>query len=130
MRVQMLIPIAGNAEPAYSQPEFSYVAGQIVDIDVELAGYWIASGLAVAVTAPGGPQFVDDEVPAGVIDGDNAIFTLENVPNPPSSLALFNGAGERLRGGGVDYTLTGNQIVYQPAAIPEEGSLHDCSYRY
>ena len=129
MQIEMLVPMSGNADARYNQPEFSYVAGQIVDVAPALGNAWIDAKLAVAVSSPGGPQFAE-EVPAGVIDGVNDTFTLENVPNPPGSLTLFNTAGMKLRSGGVDYTLTGNQIVYAAAAIPPKNALHDCSYRF
>lgn len=130
MQVQMLVAIAGNAMPAYDLPEFSFSCGQLLDLDPGLAAIWIASGFAAAVAENSmGITFVDDEVPEGVIDGVNNLFTLNNAPNPASSLKLYNTAGELLRGGGVDYTLTGNQIAYAPAAIPAKGALHDCWYR-
>jgi hypothetical protein len=40
--------------------------------------------------APGSVTFVDGDPPAGPIDGTNAVFTLAAVPNPPTSLHLYN----------------------------------------
>ncbi len=73
-------------------------------------------------TAPcggGGPQFVDSEVPGGVIDGVNANFTLANTPNPATSLVLFrNGV---VQNPGVDYTLNGPTAQFLAGAVPQPG---------
>jgi len=75
------------------------------------------------------PTFIDNEIPAGAIDGTNRAFTLANTPNPATSLHLqLNGLG--LQGGGVDFTLTGATIVFVPAAIPQSGDSITASYRY
>jgi hypothetical protein len=49
MNVRILMAIAGNAEPQYDQPEFSYQPGQIVAVDPNLGAAWIASGVAESV---------------------------------------------------------------------------------
>ncbi len=48
--------------------------------------------------------FIDAEVPAGTVNGSNTAFTLANVPNPPTSLALFRNGLLLTQGG--DYTLS------------------------
>ena len=73
------------------------------------------------------PGFTDQEVPAGVINGVNATFTLANIPNPPASLALYrNGL---LMEAGVDYTLTSQTIQFQTASIPVTGDALLATYR-
>ncbi len=59
---------------------------------------------------------IDNEVPAGTIDGVNDTFTLANNPNPPDSLELYkNGL---LMYQGLAYNLTGNSIVFTTDYIP------------
>lgn len=60
------------------------------------------------------------ETPAGAIDGVNDTFTLSG---PPGVLLLVQD-GAQLEGGGVDYTLTGDTIVYVPGKIPAATSRH------
>lgn len=49
MKVKMLAPIAGNANPDYNLPDFSFAAGEIVDVNASIANAWLASGLATPV---------------------------------------------------------------------------------
>lgn len=76
----------------------------------------------------GVPNFVDAEVPAGVIDGSNAVFTLANAPNPPESMLLLKN-GLKLRAG-VAFTLTGKTITFVPARKPQIGDILEVHYRY
>ncbi len=71
--------------------------------------------------------FVDSEVPSGTINGSNTIFTLANVPNPPSSLALFRNGLLLTQGG--DYTLASNAVTFQTGALPQTGDVLAASYR-
>lgn len=73
-----------------------------------------------------GTYFVENEVPIGTVNGSNVDFTLADAPNPASSLELVEGASP-LTGGGVDFTLTGDAIVFVMA--PPTGSLMLASYR-
>ena len=65
--------------------------------------------------------FIDGEVPAGTINGTNAAFTLANVPNPSTSLALFRNGLLLTQGG--DYTLSSNAITFQTGALPQPGDV-------
>lgn len=70
--------------------------------------------------------FIDGEVPQGTANGSNASFTLANVPNPPTSLALFrNGL---LLAQGTDYALSANAITFQ-GVLPQTGDVLLASYR-
>lgn len=54
--------------------------------------------------------FVDAEVPTGVINGVNTVFTLSTPPDPPESLRLYlNGI---VQTEGIDYALLGDTITY------------------
>ncbi|HYT08986.1 MAG TPA: hypothetical protein VEL77_15180 [Rugosimonospora sp.] len=69
--------------------------------------------------------FVDAETPRGLVDGTNKIFQLAFAPNPPASLQLFLGGLLLLQG--IDYTLTGPDIVYTTA--PALATWHRAWYR-
>jgi hypothetical protein len=73
------------------------------------------------------PLFIDLETPNGTMNGSNASFTLAKAPNPAASLLLFrNGL---LQKAGVDYTLTGSSVSFQPGSVPQPGDLLQASYR-
>jgi len=74
-----------------------------------------------------GSVFVDGEVPAGTVDGNNAVFQLGNIPNPLASLTLFRN-GLLLKQGS-DYTLTGNQVTFASNALPQANDVLLASYR-
>jgi hypothetical protein len=60
-----------------------------------------------------------NETPSGTVNGVNTIFTLQNIPNPASTLQLYwNGV---LQTQGIDYTLSGLTITFFVA--PPTGSL-------
>jgi hypothetical protein len=46
MKIRMLVAIAGHAEPNYGLDDFSFAAGEVVDVDKKLATAWIEGGLA------------------------------------------------------------------------------------
>ncbi len=79
-----------------------------------------------AISPAGNAGFVDNEVPTGVLNGANAIFTLANTPNPASSVALYrNGL---LLKQSVDYTVSANSVTFQ-AGTPQSGDMLLASYR-
>ena len=78
---------------------------------VAIACTWIGTSGACASVST---TFVDGEVPSGTINGTNAAFTLANVPNPSSSLALFRNGLLLTQGG--DYTLASNAVTFQTGA--------------
>jgi hypothetical protein len=69
-------------------------------------------------------NFADDEVPQPT--ADPKVFTLQNAPNPASSLKLYLGGLRQSAAG--DFTLSGKQITYTQA--PEAGLPHVADYRY
>ncbi len=74
-----------------------------------------------------GVGFVDMETPSGAADGSNAAFTLSQVPNPGSSLAVYRN-GIRLRSG-LDYALSNNTVTFASGYVPQTGDVLVCSYR-
>jgi hypothetical protein len=77
----------------------------------------------------GGSQqnFVDGEAPAGLLDGANTAFTLSDVPSPAASLTFYRNG--MLQKDGLDFTLSGNQIHFVTAAVPQTGDTLVASYR-
>ncbi len=76
----------------------------------------------------GGGSFVDAEVPAGTVNGSNAVFTLTSAPSPSASLNLYrNGLLMRQ---GTDYQLSTRTITFFVASVPQSGDLLVASYRF
>jgi hypothetical protein len=73
-------------------------------------------------------NFVDGDSPVGVVDGSNTVFTLNGVPSPASSIALYrNGV---LQKAGFDYTLSGSgAIQFATASTPQPTDVLLASYR-
>jgi len=70
--------------------------------------------------------FADAETPSGTIDGSNTAFTLANVPNPVTSLAVFiNSTRKTLT---EDYTLSGATLTLLSA--PRSGAILRVDYRF
>jgi len=112
----------------------SYLMGRVLvpDANGDLSGLSGAADQCVRGDGSLGPcgsnpVFVDLETPNGTMNGSNAAFTLALAPNPAGSLLLFrNGL---LQKAGVDYTLTGSSISFQPGSVPQPGDLLQASYR-
>lgn len=66
--------------------------------------------------ASGNVTWINDETPAGTIDGTNPIFTLAQVPNPSSSVLLVKNGQVLFVGTG--YVLSGQTITFQTGYIP------------
>jgi len=71
--------------------------------------------------------FVDDETPAGAINGVNTAFSLANTPAPAMSLTLFRNGLELAQG--TDYTLNGSAIAFSATALPHTGDIVLAYYR-
>jgi hypothetical protein len=91
-----------------------------------LLGDVLVSSYRVAVNISG-VAFVDGEIPSGAVDGTNVAFLLARTPAPVASLALYRN-GLRLRMN-LDYTISGNGIIFQPGLAPLPGDILQCSYR-
>jgi len=75
-----------------------------------------------------GASFADAEVPAGVINGSNAVFTLATAPSPAGSLELYLNGLLMLQG--ADYQISTNTITFFLASVPQSGDLLVASYRF
>jgi hypothetical protein len=85
------------------------------------------TGACGGASGSNGTGFIDAEIPAGIVDGVNATFTLANAPSPASSAAVYRN-GLLLRQTG-DFTITGNTIAFAAGAIPQAGDSLLVSYR-
>jgi hypothetical protein len=105
-------------------------AGQIDGVPGNLSDCVRVDGSSGPCGTGGGvvPSFSDGEVPAGIVNGSNTVFSLSFAPSPAASLDLFrNGL---LMKQGVDYTLSGHTITFFLASTPQAGDLLLASYRY
>jgi len=70
-------------------------------------------------------HIIDDETPTGTVNGSNQAFTLNNAPNPTTSLKVYvNGSRMRVT---EDYTFSGTTITFTVA--PPTGSIILVDYR-
>ncbi len=95
--------------------------GPVTVRDWEIFYRWLT-----VVSLQVGNGVINNETPAGTIDGVNAVFTLTNAPNPTSSLQLFLTGVMQLQG--TDYTLAGSTITFSSA--PGAGSWITAYYRH
>ena len=88
-----------------------------------------ASNKPIYVTFSGGsgPGVPIGEVPAGTIDGANAIFTLTQTPISGSLLLQSNGT---ILKPALGYTLSGLTITYLTTYIPQVGDILYANYQY
>ena len=77
--------------------------------------------------APSSAVFVDDETPAGTINGTNLAFSLANTPAPSSSLSLYRNGLALAQG--TDYMLAGSAITFTSASLPQTGDILMAYYR-
>ena len=77
----------------------------------------------------GGPNFADKEVPTGLINGSNTVFTLANTPASGSEQVIVNGL-MLYPGSGNDYMIVTNTITFLTGAIPQTGDRLFVNYRY
>jgi hypothetical protein len=70
--------------------------------------------------------FSDHEVPAGVQDGMNTVFTLLGVPRPSSEHVFLNGVYQRP---GVDYNIVGQVITFVVAPGASAATTIQVDYR-
>lgn len=84
----------------------------------------------VRVDGTSGPcaaNYVDDETPAGAIDGINTAFSIASEPYPLTSLRVYrNGLLQRA---GVDYNASGTTIIFTSVSIPQTGDALMTTYR-
>lgn len=100
------------------------VAGNLTDC-VRVDG---SSGPCSGSGSSGSQVFVDNETPAGTIDGVNTTFTLAFGPSPASSLQIVRNGLQLTQG--VDYALSTRTITFFLGSAPVPGDILSASYRY
>jgi hypothetical protein len=112
-----------------------YAAGRVAWVNATGALETVvgSSGDCVRVDGTSGPcggtqpSFVDNDAPAGLVDGANTAFTLSGSPNPAGSLTVYrNGI---LMKAGQDFILNGSSIQFFSGAVPQPGDTLLASYR-
>lgn len=73
----------------------------------------------------GSTSFVYEETPSGTVNGSNTSFTIANTP--VSGTFILYRDGQRIAGGGADYTLSGTTVTFVTA--PVTGSVLRCDYQ-
>jgi hypothetical protein len=76
----------------------------------------------VTGSTSGNHQHVFHEVPAGTVNGTNAVFTLQTVPTPATSLMLFKNGLVQKAGSGNDYQIILGTITFESDNIPQSGA--------
>ena len=74
------------------------------------------------------PNFVDSEVPQGLVNGVNTVFALSFAPSPAASVQLIRNGLQLVAG--VDYLVTGNTVTFFITSVPLTGDQLTASYRY
>lgn len=87
--------------------------------------YGVSETIAQIVAQSSVGTIVDKEVPTGVIDGSNKVFTLVNAPTTGTEYVTLNGQIQTPPG---DYSLVGNTITFVVA--PPVSSQLWVTYRY
>jgi hypothetical protein len=75
-----------------------------------------------------GGSFADAEIPIGLVNGSNTVFTLSSAPSPAASLELSRNGLLQLAG--TDYQISGNTVTFFLASVPQSGDLLVASYRF
>lgn len=115
-----------NAAPAVTLAGNAFnTANSLVQLDA-LGRLPALDGSQLTNISGGTGNFVDLEVPGGVINGSNVTFTLSSIPVSGSLHLYMNGILLRA-GGGHDFTILGNVISMNYA--PSSGSVLLASYR-
>jgi hypothetical protein len=108
----------------------SQTVGQVITTTAAGVAGWANLPTSAAV-----PNFADNIIPTGTVNGTNTTFTLPNADtNTGASLNLYRN-GVLQQAGGNDYTLTvasggGGTIVFTSGSIPQTGDVLLASFRY
>ena len=73
------------------------------------------------------PVPVVGEIPAGTVDGTNAVFTLANLPLLNSVDLYRNGLLQTMAASN-DYTISGRTITFNVGNVPQPGDNLLCGY--
>lgn len=98
-------------------------------LSTTITGLLKGNGTAISAAVAGtdyltSANFVDDETPAGVINGSTTAFTLANTPVAGTVKLFLNGLRQKVTN---DYTISGTAITY--LAAPLTGDTLTADYR-
>lgn len=116
--------ISGVAAPAQLPVATSSAFGVVKPDNTTIT---ISGGVITAIGGGSSPNFADEEVPSGSINGSNVTFTLAHPPSPAASLILSLAGLVQWQNASGDYTLSGATITFGTA--PAVGPLL-AWYRY
>ena len=125
----VMTTVTGVTASQLPNPSASTLGG-VESKDCTGSGHLLAistSGVPSCSADAAGPNFADNEVPTGTINGSTIAFTLAHTPSPALSLNCFAN-GIQQRAAGADFTLATATITYGTA--PPTGTTLVCSYRY
>ena len=104
-------------------------AGVMTCIAIDGTTLKITNGvLSAALPSVSGAIQVRDIVPAGVVDGNNAVFTLPNIPLPNTLEVHVNGVYYSTAN--LDFALNGATITFAGTSIPSAGSSILASFQH
>lgn len=112
-------PGVGN-DYTLSTDTITFAGGQIPQVgDIVLADYWVTSSAL----------FSFNEVPSGLVNGINVVYTLANTP-VNNSLTVYKNGIRMFPGVGNDYVLSGNTITFTGTQTPQSGDVLLADYWY
>lgn len=94
--------------------------------EISSIGNLSANEQTVLTAITDGTYFINNETPAGTINGVNATFTLASAPNPAASLELRLNGQILKSGAGNDFTLSSLTITM--LTVPASGDVLTASY--
>ena len=119
---------------------FLYVSGSappqgrriVAGTNVSIVDGGPGGDLTISSTGGGSPGTLSltswMELPSGLVDGSNQIFSLSNAPSPSTSLMFFVNGVLQKQGSVLDYTLAGSTVSMLYA--PNSGSNLAATYQY
>jgi hypothetical protein len=123
----------GKISPAPTGPSVLYadltgtLQTALIGANLSTTGYGGTLTLNASAPAPIPINFVDAEVPAGVVDGTNMVFTLAKPPVVGSIRIYRNGLRLTMS---ADFTLSSATVTFTSGSQPRVGDVLVAAYRY
>lgn len=95
--------------------DFTLAIGTITFTTAPAVGDQISADYRYFTVTSFNVGLVDNETPAGTLDGVNAVFTLANTPAPTVAIRLYVNGVRQLQG--TNFTLAGNTITFTTAPL-------------
>jgi len=123
----------GKISPAPTGPSVLYADSTgalqtaLIGANLNTSGYGGTLALNASMSVPTPINFVDAEVPAGLVDGTNMVFILAKPPVVGSIRIYRNGL--RLTAA-ADFTLSSATVTFTSGSQPRAGDVLVAAYRY